>query len=251
MIERLVINLPQSKDRLKNITRIFTKAQLSFKRIDAIDGKTLDLNGVRVKSNYGKQLAPSEIGCFLSHKKCWEYILQKKLDGAFIFEDDIQILDHPLLQSNNWIPSSIEVIQLSFFPSNINQGKKFYRSPNVITINNSFSLVQLLRPIPWGTQAYWISASGAQEALLLSETITEPVDHFLFDQRLKFCRKTQVYSLHPAIIIPDNSDSLIESDRKGASTGKIPLPRKLRLAFFQTLFKATGIAINQDYIRHQ
>jgi len=102
----LVINLNRSVDRLRNV-----EAQLgkdSFIRIEGIDGKEweseeCDSNGrpfwkAGIKRKFKEegllsavkimQLIPGEVGCALSHRKAWQYIVDNKLESAVILEDD-------------------------------------------------------------------------------------------------------------------------------------------------------------------
>jgi len=91
-----VINLDRSNDRLEHIKKKFNEQKITFQRVPAVDGTLLSekkLSKIYDKEHciklIGRELLAGEIGCALSHLKAWQNIIDSKLDGAFIFEDDI------------------------------------------------------------------------------------------------------------------------------------------------------------------
>lgn len=62
-------------------------------------------------------------------------------------------------------------------------------------------LIRIFSPCPWGTQGYWVSKRAAERALkMVDYYFKEPVDSFLFSMDLKFWKRSQVYSLTPAVV---------------------------------------------------
>ncbi|TDE36016.1 glycosyltransferase family 25 protein [Antarcticimicrobium sediminis] len=66
--------------------------------IEAVDGRDpAQVTGVMIRPGdafspaYPFALAPGEIGCFLSHRRCWRRILAEGWDHALIVEDDLAI----------------------------------------------------------------------------------------------------------------------------------------------------------------
>lgn len=94
-----VINLEKDKDRLDYMAN--SLSQFNFKnweRIDAVYGKYLpDLE------KYGKILNPSQIGCYLSHLKTYQKIVDQNLDYGVILEDDVTLTE--------WFPKLEEILQ--------------------------------------------------------------------------------------------------------------------------------------------
>lgn len=94
-----VINLKKDIGRLDHMKEQFQEQKIDFVRIEAVDGKTEDTTdaydnlGSLQKNGYS--LSPGEIGCSLSHKKCWEKLLKdyEKIGTpyALVCEDDIEI----------------------------------------------------------------------------------------------------------------------------------------------------------------
>jgi glycosyl transferase family 25 len=66
-----------------------------FERVSAIDGSKLDHDALTriydAELNYQQYhsvLTPGEIGCYLSHRKVWQKIVNENLYFALVFEDD-------------------------------------------------------------------------------------------------------------------------------------------------------------------
>ncbi|MHC0053293.1 glycosyltransferase family 25 protein [Actibacterium sp. D379-3] len=105
----LLINLADSVDRLHSATGFLDAAGLAAQRVDAVDGHKTDLtarpeyDAALARRWYGRDLAASEIGCFLSHRKCAQMFLDSDADYALALEDDLvmpadfaSVLDHTL-----------------------------------------------------------------------------------------------------------------------------------------------------------
>ena len=78
-----VINLEKRPDRLRQFATRNRKVR--WQRIDAVDGRNVDLGGVRTK------LTKGEVGCFLSHLKALDVIARGQDDFAIVLEDDASI----------------------------------------------------------------------------------------------------------------------------------------------------------------
>lgn len=78
-----VINLEKRQDRLRQFATRNRKVR--WQRIDAVDGRNVDLGGVRTK------LTKGEVGCFLSHIKALDVIAHGQDEFAIVLEDDASI----------------------------------------------------------------------------------------------------------------------------------------------------------------
>ena len=77
---RLVVNLDRSPDRWKAIKTQLDQLQIPVERLEAVDGKLLSEEDVEkltssVHFSMGRDLERGEIGCFLSHRKCWKKLV--------------------------------------------------------------------------------------------------------------------------------------------------------------------------------
>jgi len=90
-----VINMDRSKDRLANMTEQLKGLGLDFIRVSAIDGKHLRKDDIiNVTNSFcGSLCSPSIIGCFLSHKKTWQKVVDNNDKYAMILEDDCKLVD--------------------------------------------------------------------------------------------------------------------------------------------------------------
>ena len=93
----LIIHMSSSTARRPNaeaLLRALPDAQL----VEAVDGRDpAQVTGVTIRPGdahapaYPFALSPGEIGCFLSHRRCWRRILAEGWDHALIVEDDLAI----------------------------------------------------------------------------------------------------------------------------------------------------------------
>lgn len=90
-----VINLPQCVDRKHNMEIQLKKLGLPYKFIEAVDGKALSseekntlCDFKKIYKRYHRMLSDGEIGCVLSHKKVYDYMIKNNIPKAIILEDD-------------------------------------------------------------------------------------------------------------------------------------------------------------------
>lgn len=109
-----IVNLARSTDRRSYMEKILSEyPQLDIEFIEAVDGRELipeereqifDL--VRFKKETMKIVRPGEIGCTLSHQKCYRKMVDEGIGCALIFEDDLIInenLDSFIMNIHNWL----------------------------------------------------------------------------------------------------------------------------------------------------
>jgi GR25 family glycosyltransferase involved in LPS biosynthesis len=101
----LIIHLPRATQRRANAEKLANELPGAVV-IDAVDGSDpKQIAGVQVSKgdlyqpSYPFALRPAEIGVFLSHRKCWQKIVDAGWDYAIIVEDDLQIDDDGFLSA--------------------------------------------------------------------------------------------------------------------------------------------------------
>jgi len=185
--EIYLVNLKRRPDRLTRMKACFEELGISYKLIDAVDGKKLTasyLEALDIKqcANYrdpysNRDMTYGEIGCFMSHYKIWEDVAQNNHKKVIVFEDDIRFepyfkisLSNLLLDlSNAGLHAKWELLYL---------GRKRLRKdlePRVKGANN----------IVWPSYSYWtlsylLTANGARK-LLNQRPLNRlvPVDEYL------------------------------------------------------------------------
>ena len=232
---RFFINLDRSKDRLSSLQKQFENLNIDFIRIPAIDGSQLDATYIQsLQAPYEKNLILSplssgEIGCFLSHRSCWQKFLETDEEWAFIIEDDVIISNNAkqFLINHNWIPNNINIIHASLIKNPCEARIYHYK----YTLNNNYFLCRNLYPQIYGTQGYFISRKAAQFALeITNQYLSNAVDDFLFGPYYKFYKQFPFWKLNPSIILSSELESLIDASRKNKIYCKkkyIPLRLKI------------------------
>ena len=99
MIDAYVINLEKDIQRkealIKNIKEHNVNSRINFNFIKAIEEKTFNEYNFKICNTWFDTLLRTgitvgEVGCALSHYKCWNDFYNSKKEYAIIFEDDIQ-----------------------------------------------------------------------------------------------------------------------------------------------------------------
>jgi glycosyl transferase family 25 len=219
-----VINLARSTLRLQQTQTRLNQVNLSFERIDAIDGAALsDAQKLKHYSpqlnsqQYYYPLSDGQIGCYLSHRKAWQRIIDQKLDYAIVLEDDFYIDEsiHTAIKNIENLNFPWQLIKLSAYQSR-------YRPIAFSSELKDGQDIVIHKKLMTGCCATAISFLGAQQLLKATEQFGRPVD-----SDLQHCWETNVfgYSLMP---YPIRQDEDIKSDIKARST-----QLKVKKAFFK------------------
>ncbi len=231
---RFFINLDRSKDRLSALQKQFENLNVDFIRIPAIDGSQLDATYVQsIQAPYDKNLmlyplSSGEIGCFLSHRSCWEKFLASNEEWAFIMEDDVLISKNAkhFLMNHDWIPNGVHIIHASLCENPLNARI----SNNKHKLNNDYYLCRNIYPQIYGTMGYFISKEAARFALeTTNQYLPNTVDDFLFGPYHKFSKRFPYWKLNPSIILSSEVESIIDSSRKNEIYGKKNIPLRLKI----------------------
>lgn len=102
-----VINLERRKDKYLKLKQLADIIGLEVERFVGVDGDSLTTDylhdeGIRLIPEYEnmfekRPIRLGEIGCFLSHFKIWEHIVDYGLDEVLVLEDDV-IFEHYFTQ---------------------------------------------------------------------------------------------------------------------------------------------------------
>lgn len=193
---RCVINLDSSVDRWIKFQEEQKRIGLEFERISAVYGRDLTDEQLAAVSKprgvgYVYPMTSPEYGCFLSHRKAWQRIVESGERWGAIVEDDVYLADElsDLLSSDDWLPEDADVVQIWSAALKI----RIKGSP--VPLKNGYQLVKQCKPSSFGTVGYLISREAAQRALDGSQRMNCPVDYYLFSPWFPFVRKNQVFRL--------------------------------------------------------
>ena len=207
-----IVNLERSQDRREKITSRLKEIGASFELFPAVDGAKLSEDELAIYDEklvfekIARPLSRSEIGCYLSHKRLWQRIVDNNLPWAAVLEDDVNIHDDlgKVLSSVSQIPLEWDFVRLA----------GICETPflELYALGDSFKLAVLLQGAS-GTQGYCISHAGAKKLLEHASVIQGTVDDHLIDN----CWKTglKILAVQPYPISEDKKFiSFIEEDRK-------------------------------------
>jgi glycosyl transferase family 25 len=170
----LLINMDRSKKRLQRCDLLLKAQNIKYHRIAGIDGGQLSpkqLKDVLAPqfSAYYKVLSTGEIGCYLSHRKCWQYLVDRKLNYAVILEDDFTLEDElaKIHQYITAIKTQWDCVKLMEYQ---------HKRKAVMTLTCLDKQLIRYDKIPSCTTGYVISQEGAKKMLAHSVKISRPVD---------------------------------------------------------------------------
>ncbi len=181
-----VINLDRSVDRLALMANQLDTLNLSWDRLSAV-APTQDqallhplYDGIRARALFGRDLAPGEIGCFLSHIVALRSFVESKSPTFIVLEDDTIVCR----SSIDGIESVLEFLEQSFEGEwhCINLSSSYRKRRCQLEIFNGFNLYRAYY-FPLLTSALLWSQSGAQAFLASVEAngIYSPVDNQIRD----------------------------------------------------------------------
>ena len=169
-----IINMQGCEERWEATQKQLTNLHLTAERFEATIGKNLSeqeiLNWYCPKKNkkrYNRDLTLGEIGCYVSHMRIWQKIVDENISFCVVLEDDLSIkaslkdVVDVAIKLNNW-----DLIKLS-------NDRNFPFIDSAILENNL--TVGNYKKAPNGTQGYIITLSGAKK-LLQRKPFFRPVD---------------------------------------------------------------------------
>jgi glycosyl transferase family 25 len=218
----LVINLDRAPERLHRMEALLSDLHLPFERVTAVDGWAMDeseLSRWVQEPGHFYRLGGGEIGCFLSHRTCWEIAARGK-PGEYIvvLEDDVLLgkQAETILARDDWIPADADMVKLETILCRTRTGRPERRATstrNMVRLQGAHA----------GAGGYAVSPKAAAMLLRMSETFHDPVDQFLFNPLSPAFHAMVIYQLTPAICIqgsvanplsPDMLRSTLDEERR-------------------------------------
>lgn len=209
-----VINLDDQAGRLAAMGERLGRFGLDWQRMPAVD-----LRGEKGRALLGApghpviaDLTASETGCLLSHRACWQRLVDSGEGHALVFEDDVVLSSGfgDLMADTSWLTPDLHLVKLERFnhPVFLEKGGR--------ALAGGFSLRKTARNHT-GAAAYIISAPCAREILARFPAVHSPTDWLLF--RDVFRR--QVFQVDPAPCVQEHVLEAGPGTRVWAATGDI------------------------------
>ena len=234
-----IINLKKRPDRMLSLGKQLDGMGVSWKRVEAVDGKTCSENILNIssKNGYIGKLSNSTRGCTASHYKVWNIIKSDINDFGIVLEDDVVLSQDfkELVFNASWIPKQSFLIKLEKFglsrPSKILVGK------SLSSICNGSRSVHRMFSRHGGAAAYLLSREGASIVINSMKPYNVPVDHLLFNETVsKICSKLKPLVLIPAVAY-QSDDFDLKSDITNDNTHKKSKLRRKILSIKRGFFE--------------
>ena len=168
-MKTLVINLPQSTDRLRSLNeQLNAHPYLDVEVIEAVDGRRLSpeetdraFDSRRFRRHYHRNPRPGEIGCTLSHQKAYRRIKETGVN-TLILEDDRRVvreMGNEVEEVDEWLSSDRPRL-LMLGGTCLYRGKHF-------TDTNAPLRTRIVSPYFYacGTYAYTLNSKAAERLI--------------------------------------------------------------------------------------
>jgi GR25 family glycosyltransferase involved in LPS biosynthesis len=229
-LKALIVHLRRASSRSCQVDRLHHDLPVVTQVIDAVDGTTLTsvemacYNRKVLSPVYPFRLRNTEVACFLSHRKCWQHIVDQDLDAAIVLEDDVG-LDVSTFSSA--LELALSVIKPGDF---IRFPIKNREADGEIISSKSYVAIRKPQKIALGMVAQIITKDAAAKLLAASETFDRPVDCFL---QMNWLHRVNVLSVWPSGV-SEISQTLGGStiDHKAKSIGS-----KIKREFLRPIYR--------------
>jgi glycosyl transferase family 25 len=146
--------------------------------VEGVNGKLLNMDELLASNLYiptsrWHRLSRGELGCYLSHKAVWQYVVDSSKPYAMIMEDDCQFCPETHAQRLTSLLDNLRKndpewkILLLCRISSVKKNRKILSKDFVVPGRS------------WGLHCYIVSCKGAKMLLDQSKHITEAVDTFV------------------------------------------------------------------------
>ena len=216
--EIFMVNLERRPDRYERMKYNFDQLGIDYKWVPAMDGRKITEEflaeaGIKMLPEFsepyhGRALTYGEIGCFLSHYRLWQQIVEEELDLVLIFEDDIKFEPY-FISKLEYLTSELFDLEGSW--DLVFLGRKILHNSEEPWLEGSEQLVKV--DYTYWTLSYLLTLRGAK-LLLAGEPLGKmvPVDEYLpimygrhpnstWAQHFP-SEKLRALSVHPLLVFP-------------------------------------------------
>lgn len=219
-----LINLDRQPGRLRFMQAQLEALGIAPIRIPAVNGRD-PVERARSSAAPYAQLSPGEIGCFESHRRIWQDMVDKGTPVACILEDDMLVAgDFATLDIPDAILNTVDLIKVDYDPT----GQPLYGAER-IPVTDMRSISRMLTT-ERSTGCYIVTLRGAGRLLAGTRNYMLPVDTMMFGTHSKLFWTLDVWKLRDAAAIQmtmfENHDCLHDEFRDRIQGA--PRPEKAR-----------------------
>lgn len=189
----LLINLDKSTDRLEQQRNQFNELGLVFERLPAVTIHDFsDEDYKRMAFNGQRPMKQSELACFLSHKKAWDYIVENNEPCVVLEDDAILVKDF-----KNILEDLKSIEKLDYVTFEVHGRKKtLSKKPLYLLKQAQYKLFELHIDRS-GAAGYWLTPKGAKILLdFMHERAIGLADEFIHS-----CYELKAYQIEPAALL--------------------------------------------------
>ncbi len=229
IMQSLIIHMPGSTNRAANVEHLlYTLPQAEV--VEAVNGRdVVAQNGQPLRDgdlhqpHYPFPLSPGEVGCFLSHRRCWQHIVDAGWDHGLIVEDDLA-LDAP-----GWGDTLALLAEHADAESFIRLPAKRREVPRDVIAEQGQSKLFLPKVIGLQTVAQVVGREAAKRLLAVTEVLDRPVDTFL---QMHWVHGQRIQTILP------NGVSELTQELGGSTIQKRKSGNKISREFKRALYRA-------------
>ena len=193
--EAFIIHLARAEARKPQVDRLAATLPLPVNVLDAVDGLSLtdgEINAVYRRHlhrpRYPFALRKAEIGCFLSHRKAWQAIIERGLDAGLIVEDDVEPDEKLFGPALKLALETIWPGDYIRFPyrSHTDGGAEVTKAGGVLLVEPTH--------VGLGMQVQLVGRQAAAELLKATKTFDRPVDTTI---QMRWLAKIRILAVRP------------------------------------------------------
>lgn len=212
-ISAYVIHMPQQRERLQQLEKSMARFPLfKTKVIQAVDGKTVpeterkqSISPLYPLYTGLESMTAGEYGCAMSHRKCYQMLLQSQDKIGLVIEDDVLLAPSTLKAVKTVLP------ELSGKrPTIVLLSCNLYVWRTAVCHQNGFSLYRVLEG--GGAYGYLLNRAAASLILECGLPFRTPCDWWSVP--VSFGIRVLAISPHVASYSSSREDSLLEQDRQ-------------------------------------
>ncbi|MCT2580514.1 MAG: glycosyltransferase family 25 protein [Mesorhizobium sp.] len=199
-----IINLDRSPGRMQRMADRLNSIGAAFERVPAVDGRLLsdaEIADVYKPIAGVAAMTPEEVGCFLSHRKCWERIASGPDAYGCVFEDDMLISKRAglfLVEEASWVPRDADLVKVETVVGRV------WLDRTVLALRDGFELARL-RSFSFGSGGYILSKTAAERLLAMTRVFSDAVDHVKFNPACGIAGSLKSYQMIPALSVQTQS----------------------------------------------
>lgn len=187
-----LINLDRQPGRLRFMQAQLAGLGLEAVRFPAVNGRDPAEQARSAAASYA-QLTPGEIGCFESHRRLWQKMVDENIPAAYALEDDMVVSgDFAQITFSPEALAGIDLVKVDYSP-----GRPAFYGTRRIEAGPGRAIVRQLGT-EVSTGCYFVTLRGARKLLDLTRGYMLPVDTMMFNYQSTAFGKLDVWKLCPA-----------------------------------------------------